>query len=203
MERRRCWGLAGTVERLVETKPIITFRNMKPSPEVEASIHQHVEDLEKVHSRIIGCEVVLAASQKRKVTGQDFEVTVSVKIPGPDIRVARQIGRSEALQDIKIAIHQAFDAARRELKEATRKMGRVEVKAHPPILHGTIDRLFEGEGYGFISADNNRDIYFDRDSLTTGSWDDLRVDMKVRFREEVGDKGPYAANVAAVGSVKH
>lgn len=75
-------------------------------------------------------------------------------------------------------------------------MGRVEVKQHSPILHGHIDRLFTDEGYGFIKADDGNEVYFQRDSLTTGVWDELVVDAKVRFREEIGEKGPYATNVA-------
>lgn len=64
------------------------------------------------------------------------------------------------------------------------------------LLHGIVDRIFPGEGYGFIKADDGKEVYFEKDNLTTGNWKYLAIDRKVRFREEIGDKGPYAINLA-------
>ncbi len=182
----------------MQSSPIISFRNIDRSEQLEELIHQQIGRLEKVYPRIVDCEVVIHGPQKRRTTGREVNVKITVRVPGPDIHVERSVGKGEEQQDITLALHRAFDAARRELRERVKKMARVEVKPHPPVLHGRIDRLFEGEGYGFISADDGRDVYFDRESLTTGSWDQLRVDMKVRFREETGDKGPFATNIAAI-----
>lgn len=183
----------------MQSPPNITFRHLERTPEVEEHIHRRIEELQKYHPRIVSCDVVIDAPQKTHITGREFKVHLTVHVPGPDIHVSRSLGRSEAAEDLNLAIHKVFDAARRELKEQERKMGAVEVKHHAPVLHGTIDRLFEGEGYGFIRADDGREVYFGRDSMTAGDWTALKVDTKVRFREESGDKGPYAASVAVVG----
>ena len=180
----------------MQKSPSITFRNLDPSPAIEDHIRQRIQELEKYHPRIIGCIVVVIASEKKKVTGRDFEVQLTISVPGPDIYIARTVGRSQAAEDVNLAIHEVFDAARRAIKDQEEKMNQQHVKHHPTLLHGTIDRLFEGEGYGFIKADDGREVYFERDNLTTGQWADARPDMKVRFREEMGDKGPYAMNVA-------
>ncbi len=185
----------------MKTLPILTFRNVERSPAIEELIYEQIEALEEVFSRIIGCEVVLHSPQNKKATGRMISVKLTVRIPGPDIRVERRIGKGETLNDIKIALRRAFDTVKRDLREQARKMGRVEVKAHPQVLHGTIDRLFEGEGYGFINCSEGSDVYFDQESLTTGSWEDLQVDMKVRFRKETGNKGTFATNVAPSVSV--
>ena len=176
--------------------PIISFRNFDHSAAIEQHVLQRFEELKKYHPRIVGCDAVIGASRKRQVSGREFEVYLTVKIPGPDVHIHESIGRSAAVEDVNLAIHKAFDAARRVLKKQKQKMGGVEVKQHPPILHGRVDRLFLAEGYGFIKADDGREIYFERDNLTTGDWDKLVIDAKVRFREEDGEKGPYATNVA-------
>jgi ribosomal subunit interface protein len=179
----------------MQSPPSITFRDIDPSPAIKAHINKRIEELEHYHPRIISCDVVVQAPQKPKVTGREYGVQLTVRVPGPDIRVSRSLGRSHAAEDVNLVIHEVFDAARRKLKEQNRRMGGVDVKQHPPILHGTVDRLFEGEGYGFIKADDGREVYFERDNLTGGDWNILHVDMKVRFREEMGEKGAYATNV--------
>lgn len=180
----------------MQSPPKITFRNMDSSSAIEDHINRRIAELEKYHPRIVSCSVVVEASPKKHQTGREFGVELTINVPGPDIHVSRSMGRSRAPEDVNLAIHEVFDAARRKLKEQDRSMGRVEVKQHPPVLHGTIDRLFEGEGYGFIKADDGREVYFQRESMSKGEWDSLRVDLKVRFREEIGEKGPFATNVA-------
>ncbi len=186
----------------MQTPPSITYRNMTPSPAIDGHIHRRIEEMEKAHPRIVGCQVVIDAPQKKHVKGRDFEVRLTLMVPGPDIHVSRCVGRSGAAEDVNLAIHEAFDAARRLLKEQKREMGRVEVKQHPASMHGAIERLFEGEGYGFIAADDSQDVYFDRESLVAGNWNDLKVGTKLRFRIMLGEKGPYAANVSVAENQK-
>lgn len=180
----------------MQTPPTITYRNMTPSPAIDDHIHRRMDEIAKAHPRIVGCRVVIDAPQKKHVKGRDFEVRVTFMVPGPDIHVARRVGRSGAAEDVNLAIHEAFDAARRLLQEQKREMGSVEVKQHSPVLHGRVDRLFEGEGYGFVVADDGHEVYFDREGLVSGDWKALKVGTKLRFREMAGDKGPYATNVA-------
>ena len=49
-----------------------------------------------------------------------------------------------------------------------------------------------------IRADDGRSVYFQKDSLETGTWDAVAVGRRLRFRELQGEKGPYAAHVAIV-----
>ncbi len=182
--------------QMSQSQSKISFLNMDSSPAIEEHVRTRIAELEKYHPRIVGCDVVVAAAQGKQLTGREFEIRLTVRVPGPDIHVSGSYGRSSAAEDVSLAVHQVFDSARRELKEQTRKMSGHDGKQHPPILHGTIDRLFAGEGYGFIRGDDGEDIYVGRDSLVAGDWDKLQVGSKVRFREQDGDKGPYAANVA-------
>lgn len=178
----------------------ITFRNMDTSLAIESHIRERASELEKYHSRIVGCDVVIKAEKKKKVSGRNFEVQLTVRVPGPDIYVAREIGQGNASDDVNLAIHEAFDAARCLLKEQVRKMSGHDEKLHPPIIHGIVDRLFQGEGYGFLKADDGKEVYFEKDNLTVDDWKAISIDTKVRFRENIGDKGPYATNVTIVNA---
>ena len=51
----------------------------------------------------------------------------------------------------------------------------------------------------FIAASDGREIYFHRNSVTDGKFDDLKVGQEVRFSEAAGDKGPQATSVRPVG----
>jgi len=44
-----------------------------------------------------------------------------------------------------------------------------------------------------------REVYFHRNSVADGKFDDLKVGQEVRFSETVGDKGPQATSVHPVG----
>ncbi len=174
----------------------ITFRHMEPTQSVRDDIESRIADLEKFHHHVISCNVVVSGPSQKHETGQEFHVQLTVQVPGQKITVSDKLGRSEATPDLSLLINKVFEAADRQLRERARVMGGREVKHHAEILHGTIDRLFEGEGYGFITAENGDEVYFEMDNLTNGDWTKLRVDMKVKFREGIGDKGPYAMNVS-------
>lgn len=182
----------------MQSPPTITYRNMSPSRAIDDHINRRLEELEKYHPRIVGCDVVIDAPQKPKRNARDFEVRLTIRVPGPDIYVAQHVGRSGAVEDVNLAIHSAFDSARRILKEQKRAMSRQEIKHHPPVTRGRIDRLFEGEGYGYAITDDGREVFFERDSLVSGDWEKLKVDGRIRFREASGEKGPYATNVSIV-----
>lgn len=180
----------------MQTEPHITFRNMDRSEAIEDHIRARIAELEKYHSRITSCDVVVEAPRKHQVTGTEFRIKLHIQVPGPDVHVSRSLGRSEAVADLNLAIHKAFDAARRALKEQVRKMGNVETKHHAEVLYGTVARLVPGTDFGFIRLDDGREVYFERDNLTAGDWADVTARSKVRFRMETGPKGPYAVNVS-------
>jgi cold shock CspA family protein len=53
--------------------------------------------------------------------------------------------------------------------------------------------------HGFIAVSDGREIYFHRNSVTGGRFEDLKVGQEVRFSEGIGDKGPQAMSVRLVG----
>ncbi|MGR3321811.1 MAG: HPF/RaiA family ribosome-associated protein [Pseudooceanicola sp.] len=179
----------------MQIDPIISFRNMDPSPAVEEVVARRIAVLERLSDRITGCEVTLDAPQKRKVHGRVFRVRLNLHVPGPDLTVEREVAQGSARDDLVLAVNRAFSAAEKQIKRQKKTMGRVEVKHHPPVLHGEITQIEPELGHGWLRADDGREVYFQRDAMTADDWDRLERGTRLRFREEQGDKGPFATGV--------
>ena len=73
------------------------------------------------------------------------------------------------------------------------------MKTHSAMPYGRISQLFVKEGYGRIETPDNRDIYFNRNSLLNGDFEKLELGSEVTFAEEQGEYGPQASTVKLVG----
>jgi CspA family cold shock protein len=65
---------------------------------------------------------------------------------------------------------------------------------------GKVKRLVQERGFGFISADDGREIFFHRSGVEGTTFEALREGQRVSFDVEKGQKGPRAAHVQAVDS---
>jgi CspA family cold shock protein len=64
------------------------------------------------------------------------------------------------------------------------------------VTTGTIKKVVSDRGFGFITADDGKDYFFHRNSLTASlDFDRLNGDEKVQFEIEQSPKGPRATNV--------
>ena len=62
-------------------------------------------------------------------------------------------------------------------------------------MQETIKKVLRDRGFGFIHADDGREIFFHRSSLQRLNFDTLMEGEKVEFDVEPGEKGPRAINV--------
>lgn len=178
--------------------PVITWRNMPHSEAVDAIVRERFAAIARLEPRLIRGRVVFDAPHKRRVSGRGFDVRIHLELPGPDIDVARSVRQGEAADDVLRAVNAAFSALERRLKERRREKGGKEVKHHPPVLHGEVVELEPELGYGWLRADDGREVYFERDSLVHGQWERIALGDRLRFREMEGDKGPFAADVSVI-----
>jgi cold shock CspA family protein len=159
------------------------------TPEIEAYIRERSERLQAFASGITSCRVTLDAPLGHHQKGGPYEVSISVLVPGAQMVVNRQSDPS-----LHAATRHAFDAASRQVEDYVRRQrGQVKVEEVPP--RGHVTRLFPEEGYGFITSEDNREIYFHRNAVLPPGFGELSVGQEVRFAEEQGDHGPQASTV--------
>jgi len=98
---------------------------------------------------------------------------------------------------LKVAIREAFDAARRRLQDHARRK-RADVKAHKPTPEAYVTKLYSVEGYGYIETPDGREIYFHANSVINNRFKSLKLGSKVSFTEQAGEKGPQASTVRLI-----
>lgn len=175
----------------------ITFRDMAPSPAIEARIRERALELERFYDRITRCHVVVHAPHRRHHQGTLFNVRVDLTVPGAELVVNREPSEHHAHEDVYVAIRDAFDAARRQLEDYARRQ-RGATKLHQPMPVGRVIKLVPEEDYGFIETADEREIYFHRHSVVNGSFRNMAIGSEVEFVEEAGENGPQASTVRLV-----
>lgn len=182
----------------MQTPLRISFQDMEPSPAIEARIREMADKLEHFHDRIVGCNVVVEAPHRHHRKGQLYNIRLSITVPGKDIHVGHTGPQNHAHEDVNVAIRDTFNAASRLLEDHARKM-RGDVKTHAAPVHGKVVRLFEE--YGFLETSDGLEVYFHRNSVPEGRYDELEVGSEVRVivAEKEGDEGPQASTVTPVG----
>jgi len=178
----------------------ITFRHMDSSDAVAARIRERSEELERFFDRIVSCRVVVECRHPRRQQGNLFRVRVDLKVPGDEIVVGRDTQAHHAHEDVYVAIRDAFDATRRLLEDHVRQ-GRGHVKLHAVPDHGRIARLLPAQNCGFILSPDGSEIYFHRNSVVNGAFEELAVGDEVRFVAQHSEsaEGPQASTVIPLG----
>jgi len=65
-------------------------------------------------------------------------------------------------------------------------------------LKGKIKKLIRERGFGFINAEDGKEVFFHRSALEGTDFDALEEGSDVEFNLERGPKGPRAVNVKTV-----
>lgn len=176
----------------------ITFRDIPHSGSVEEVIREKAAKLDQYFEKIMSCRVTIESPHSHHHQGKLYHVTVDITVPGAELVASRSRDKNHAHEDVYVAIRDAFDAATRQLKEYKGKL-KNKVKVHEVPAHGQVIELSPNQDYGRIQTTDGRDIYFHRNSLVRGEFDDLEVGSEVRFVEEAGEDGPQASTVHRVG----
>jgi cold shock CspA family protein len=156
--------------------------------------------------------VAVQAPARHQKRGYSFNVRVDLTVPEGEIVVKRAPTLYSAERDkggehrrkgletgaerkhLRVAIREAFDAARRRLQDHARRL-RADVKTHQPAPRGQVIKLFPARGYGYLETPDGREIYFHENSVLHGRFKSLKLGSKVSFVEEPGEKGPQASTV--------
>lgn len=177
----------------------IVFRNMDASPAVEVEVRERVDRLERFFDRVIGCRVTVEAPHRHQSKGKLYACHIAIAVPGQEIVIGHEGPRNQAHEDVYVAVREAFAAAQRQLQDHARR-ARGDVKSHRTPLHGRVARVFAA-GYGFIAAADGQEIYFHRNSVVEGRFEELTEGCEVRFEvaENESEHGPQATTVRPLG----
>jgi CspA family cold shock protein len=81
-------------------------------------------------------------------------------------------------------------------------VGIILVEECSSMASGTIKKLVNDKGFGFIQTDNGADIFFHHSTVQNGAFDNLTEGQHVEYTVEQGGgqkgKGPRAASVTPV-----
>ena len=182
----------------METPVEIDFQGMAPVDRLRQSIATHIANLEHRCGRITACRVVLKAPGGHHRQGF-YEVNIRLALPnGREVNVARSPAPDERYTDVDFTINDAFKRARRRLQDHVRRM-QGQVKAHAEQSTAKVVRIDQERGFGFLETADNREIYFQKNSVLDGGFGRLAIGTHVAFAEEQGDKGPQASTVRLLG----
>jgi cold shock CspA family protein/ribosome-associated translation inhibitor RaiA len=193
----------------------ITFRNITPSATIEEWIRDEADKLDSFYNRVMGCRVAIEVPHRHRRKGSPYHIRIDLTVPGEEIVVkrepslshrARQLGESgikkhleveSPHKNLRLAINDAFRAAGRRLQDYARRQ-RGDVKSHPPLQGARVGKILQDEGYGFLTSDDGRGIYFHKNSVLNRAFSRLKVGTRVSFIEEPGEKGPQASTVRII-----
>ena len=180
----------------MQLTPEITFRGLEPTPALEAKVSERVERLERYHTRIMGCRVMIESHHRHHHKGKLYHVRIDLTVPGNELVVSRNPEENHAHEDAYVAIRDAFNAMERQLESFARRQ-RGEIKSHEELTDAGVVGELELD-HGRIETADGRSIYFHCNSVQSGGFEGLDVGSPVRFVEAAGDEGPQASLVIPV-----
>ncbi len=180
----------------------IAFHNIDSTQWAENEIRAHVADLERIYDRLISCRV--RVEQRAMNPGHSIPPVVHIElgIPGHGHCVIshepEHLLRKYQHPDLHHAILESFRLAERQLVELKEQRNGRTKGAHHDVGSQSLGQIAEtdtaGE-FGFLMTKEGGLLYFHRNSLLSGDFDDLKRGDEVYYIEDVGDTGPTAAKV--------
>ena len=180
----------------------VAFHNIDSSEWAEQEIRERVADLEKIYDRLTSCRVRVDQRAKNNNGTIPPVVHIELGIPGrPDLVVSHEpdhLMRKYQRPDLHKAINEAFRIAERRLVDLKEQRdGRTKEPHHdgPNQALGQIAEIDPGGEFGFLLTKEGALLYFHRNAMLSGDFDDLRRGHEVYYVDAMGDTGPIASKV--------
>lgn len=92
----------------------ITFRDVEPSPALQAHVTSLADDLKKEISDLTSCRVTVGRTNRHHRQGDSFSVHVEVHVPHATLNAERTSGERD---DVYAAVDAAFEDLQRRLRD--------------------------------------------------------------------------------------
>ena len=180
----------------------IAFHNIDKSEWAENLIREHVAELERIYERLITCRVRVEKRANNSRHTIPPVVRIEMSVPGhKDIVVAHEpehLQRKFQQPDLQTAIKETFRIAERRLTEfKDQRNDRTAVGSHEAANEflGQVAEMTPERDFGFLMTKEGGLLYFHRNSMLSGNFDDLRRGHEVYYVQGTGDTGPIATKV--------
>ena len=175
----------------------IAFHNLDTSEGLETRIRERVDKMHRRFARINSCRIVVEVPHRSPDNALEYHVRIETRVPDRELVVSRDPGDRRAHFDPYIAVRDAFDAMERQLEQHSQVV-RGDTKHHPAPLQGRVLRTFPE--HGFVETNDGREIYFHRNALAEGDFDDLEEGTPVELTLVHGESpmGPQASTVRPI-----
>jgi cold shock CspA family protein len=182
----------------MQTPAQIEFEGVVGTPELQASIDQHIAELESRFGRLTAGRVVVRGPGDHHRTGGLYQVSIRLALPdGREVSIGRTPKQDERYADLTFAVDNAFKRARRRLQDQSRQMqGQIKQHENQPV--GTVVRIDPSGEFGFIEDADGQEVYFSCNSVVDGP-SNIALGTRVSYVEEMGEKGPQASTVKILG----
>ncbi len=104
----------------MQTPIRLTFRHIDHSAALEKRAHELLARIERFHRAIVDCHVVVEGPSAHHAKGAPFTVTVDLSLPGSTVHVNSAKSLRPSHEDPYVALRDAFDIAKRQLRDLTR-----------------------------------------------------------------------------------
>lgn len=187
-------------ERKMQKPLEMSFRGFLPPESVKEVIRRKAAELDKVHDALIGCRVAVERVQATQKSGNPYRVRIDLTIPNHELVVRRELSEGALHDPLHSVLRNAFNSARRLLKDR-REIRRRQVKAPADRAYrAVVKTVLPDRDHGFMRDSEGREIYFHRNSVIGGKFEDLRPGMPVRYVRQEGEKGLQASTVEITGA---
>ncbi len=186
----------------MQLPPEISFHNLESCAWAEEEIRARIADLERLYDRLVTCRVHVDQRADNSNHTIPPVVHLEMGIPGrPDLVVSHEpdhLQRRYQRPDLHQAINEAFRIAERQLLDLKEvRAGRTKDAHHASenLSLGQVAELTPDKDSGFILTKEGGLLYFHRNAMLAGSYEELRRGDNVQYVEDTGDTGPLATKV--------
>jgi ribosome-associated translation inhibitor RaiA len=184
----------------------IAFHNIESAQWAEDEIRARVTELEEIYGRLNSCRVRVDQRAQNSRGTIPPVVHIELGIPGrKELVVSHEpehLQRKFQRPDLHNAIHEAFRIAERRLRDLKeRRAGRTKEPDHDSENQslGQVAELVPDKDHGFLMAKEGGLLYFHRNAVLAGDFDNMRRGDEVYYVEDFGDTGPIATKVRVKG----